>query len=91
MVAILNKEIVGTVSIIADGRIAMLFRLLAKKNTNGKAVRNKLMEEAEKILRKKGYKNVHVVSIKEDTKLHNEYQKEGYKKGRLYQWFWKEL
>jgi len=91
LVATNKKGVVGTVSIINDGRIALLFRLLARNDTDGKKVRNKLMQEAEKFLKKKGYKEVHIISIKGATKLHNEYQDQKYNKGRLYQWFWKKL
>lgn len=86
-----NNEIIGTVSIIEDGRIAWFFRLLARKDIDNKIVRNKLIEEAEKLLKGKGYKNVHIFSLDSDSKLHEEYENQGFMKGRLFQWFWKKL
>lgn len=80
-------KIIGSLSIIEDGRIAWLFRLVG----NNDEVVKTLISEAEEILRKRGYKNVHNFAPFNNQQALGERTKLGFIQGKNYIWFWKEL
>jgi hypothetical protein len=84
-----NGKIVGSVSVIEDGRIALLFRLVALDNNQDTL--QKLIIEAENILRKRGYEEVHNTAPLEDLSALMEREKLGFNKGKPYMWFWKKI
>ncbi len=85
-----NGEIVGSVSIVEDGRIALLFRLVAV-NTNKEDILKMLLTEAESILKKRGYEQMHNTAPTNDLNGIMERNKLGFKQGDTYTWFWKEF
>jgi hypothetical protein len=85
LVALAENEIVGTVSMLATGRLALIFRLIA----NDENVRGQLLIQAELFLVKKGYERIDVVAPEEDHVRHEEYLRNGFTKGNPYRWFWK--
>lgn len=82
-----ENKIIGSVSIIEDGRIAWIFRLVGDNNVVIKA----LVDKAEEILRKKGYKNVHSFAPSTNQEALEERKKLGFTQGKNYIWFWKGL
>lgn len=86
LVAIKDQQIVGTVSIIEDGRIALLFRLVVKESERRQGIGRELMSEAERILKERGYEEVNIVVNDKDTTLQSYYEKQNYKKGRSWRW-----
>lgn len=87
-----NGEIVGSVSLIEDGRIALLFRLVTKASyQENKEVLQVLLNEAESILSKRGYKEVHNTAPANDMNALMERKSLGFQEGEIYTWFWKEL
>ncbi len=87
LVAEKGREVVGTVSIIEDGRIAWFFRLNAKSSF----IRKKLIQHAEELLKQKGYKEVHIFAPLNDQDRQKEYIQEGFILGKEYKWAWKKL
>jgi hypothetical protein len=85
-----NGQIVGSVSIIEDGRIALLFRLVAV-NTNKEDILKMLLAEAESILKKRSYAQMHNTAPTNDLNAIMERNKLGFKQGDTYTWCRKEL
>lgn len=84
-------QIVGTVSIMEDARMAFVFRLGVKMAYRGRGLGTRLMQEAETLLQGRGYDEVHILVSEEDTELQGYYERVGYEKGHGYRWMYKEL
>jgi hypothetical protein len=91
LVATDPDNILGTVSLIEDGRIALFFRLVTKDGDDAPAVRKRLLAEGEVIFKQKGYNESHIIAPESDTDRQNEYQQNGFQKGNPYRWMWKKL
>jgi hypothetical protein len=82
-----NGVIVGTVSLIDDGRVAWLFRFAAR---TPEAVQH-LYKKACEILKNRGHQQVLVYSPVGDTTLDTRYQNLGMNKGSNYTCHWVDL
>ncbi|OGC59218.1 hypothetical protein A3A70_00805, partial [candidate division WWE3 bacterium RIFCSPLOWO2_01_FULL_42_11] len=82
-------KIIGTLSIMEDGQLAFLVRLAVKKEHRGRGLGTKLMQEAETILKARGYEEVHILVNEKDPELQDYYERLGYGKGQVYQWMYK--
>jgi ribosomal protein S18 acetylase RimI-like enzyme len=91
LVGLKNDQIIGTVSVVEDGRFAFVFRLAVKKSERGNGVGTKLLSEAEKLLKKRGNKTVHILVNEKESELQSYYEKLHYRRGRLWRWLWKDL
>ena len=91
MVATLDQEVIGTVSIMEDGRMAFIFRLGVKGEHRRQGIGTKLMEEAERLLRNRDHEKIHILVKEEDEELQGYYDRHGYKEGGHYRWRYKEL
>ena len=91
LVATVDDQIVGTVSIMEDGRMPFIFRLAVREDHRGKGISLKLMEEAEKRLRDRGYTEVNILVDERDEELKDYYKKQCYEEGNLYRWLYKEI
>jgi len=89
-VAVRSDEVVGTVSIMEDGRTAFIFRLGVSKEYRNKGIGKLLMSTAEEELFSRGYKEIHVLVEEENSELQDYYHKQGYEKGNIYRWMTKE-
>lgn len=89
LVAVDVDKILGTVSLIDDGRVAWLFRFAVLSNDI--ATLQTLHDEAVKILKTRGHLQVLVYSPTGNDTLDNRYQKLGFVKGDDYTCFWKEI
>jgi len=85
-----NKQIVGTVSIIDDGRVAWLFRFCVT-NDQDKKIAEELFNKARETLKKRGHKQVLVYSPTKIVRLSDRYEMLGFNKGNDYTCFWKDL
>jgi hypothetical protein len=90
-IVVYEKEgsIVGTVSIVDDGRVAMLFRLVV--TNNDPTITKELYDYAVKILRKRGHEQVLVYTPVADKPLHNRYEQLGMTRGSDYTCYWAAL
>lgn len=84
-------EIVGTVSLIDNGRIAWLFRFAVEKGNDEKNVARKLHMAACDILKLRGHSQVLVYTPAGNTSLDQRYFDLGMNKGGDYTCFWQGL
>lgn len=90
LVAVESNKLVGTVSLMEDGRIAFIFRLAVDLQHRNKGIGTALMEEAEKELFRRGHEEIHILVEEENAELQDYYEKQGYEKGNIYRWMTKE-
>ena len=91
LVAVRNNEIVGTISIMEDGKLAFIFRLVVKKSLRRQGIGTQLIAAAEKILKQRGNPTVNIIVNEKDVDLQGYYEQLNYKKGRVWRWMWKEI
>ena len=92
LVMMYGEELWGSVSIIEDGRIAILFRwVAATKEINNEQVLEGLLSKAQNILRKKGYREVHCMAPSQNAESSILRTGMGFNAGDQYSWFWKKL
>jgi L-amino acid N-acyltransferase YncA len=84
-----DGNIVGTVTLFEDGRLAWLFRFAAAGNSVN--VTKELYLKAVEILKSKGHKQVLVYAPAEDTQFERRYHELGFKKGDDYTCYWRDL
>lgn len=81
--------IVGTVSLIDDGRVAWLFRFAVKDNNQETS--RALKERAVEVLKSRGHMQVLVYSPMNNEQLDQRYKDLGFNKGGDYTAYWLEL
>ncbi|EKD95988.1 MAG: GCN5-related N-acetyltransferase [uncultured bacterium] len=91
LVAVKRQQVVGTVSFLEDGRMAYIFRVAVKKTERKQGIAKMLLEEAEKILKKRGLKKVSILVSEKVKELWDYYEGLGYNRGTMHLWMWKEL
>lgn len=84
-------RIVGTVSLIEDGRVAWLFRFAVEQAAEEVDVTQRLCLHALEVLRNKGHKQVLVYSPVGNDHLDQRYEQLGFTKGGDYTCFWKDI
>ena len=91
LVAEESAEVVGTVTIMENGRFAFIFRLAVHKKSRARGVGSLLIEAAEEELKSRGIKTV--FNLVEDSKndLHSFYERRGYSEGIPHRWKVKSL
>lgn len=87
----LDGRILGTVSLIEDGRVAWLFRFAVIKDVHEQAVTQALSEKALEILRGRGHKQVLVYAPAGDKGFEERYASLGFEKGNEYTCYWKDI
>lgn len=83
-----GSELVGTLSIVDDGRVAMLFRFIVKNHEE--SVNKALYEHAVATLKARGHEQVLIYSSK-DKAVQARYKKLGMHEGNEYVCYWSEL
>lgn len=87
-----DNSIVGTVSLIEDGRVAWLFRFAALKSESEKQVLTELQRYAFDILKSRGHNQVLVYSPAGNPNLDNRYEELlGFEKGSDFTAYWKNI
>ncbi len=89
LVAVEANKIIGTVSLIDDGRVAWLFRFavpLSDTNTT-----RALHDKAVAVLKARGHSQVLVYTPVGNSSLDGRYDQLGFTKGGDYTCFWKDL
>lgn len=90
LLALESDKVVGTVSLMEDGRMAFIFRLAVDPEYRNKGIGKALMEEAEKELFKRGYPEINILVEEENMGLQEYYERQGYEEGTAYRWMTKE-
>lgn len=86
-----NGKIVGTISLIEDGRVAWLFRFCVLEKENQDEIAEALLKKATESLKGKGHNQVLVYSPVGNEKLDIRYKKLNFEKGGDYTCFWKDI
>ena len=86
-----NGEILGTVSLIENGRVAWLFRFAVTECENEKTITKALYETACNILRYRGHKQILIYSPSNHLKLNQRYIDLGMNKGGEYTCHWQDI
>lgn len=91
LVATIGDEIVGTVSIIEEGRVAWLFRFAVAQGEHEAEAVTKLYEGVAAALKRKGHDQVLVYTPSGDHRLYERYEHLGFTKGGDYTCYWKDI
>lgn len=87
-----DDMILGTLSLIEDGRVAWLFRFAVLPGNDSKEATKLLFERGSAILKSRGHKQVLVYAPAGNQKFDERYQKMlGFEKGSDYTCFWKNI
>lgn len=78
IVAEIDKKIAGIILVMTDGWGSFLYRFAVKKAFRNKGIGTKLLEKAEKLLKKRGMQQVNIWVNPKDKKLTGYYSKRGY-------------
>lgn len=84
-----DGELLGTISIIEDGRVAWLYRFVVKDHD--KAVADELYAAATTNLKKRGHNEVLVYTPTDDETLASRYDELGMTHGGTYACYYKEI
>jgi predicted N-acetyltransferase YhbS len=91
LVAEQDGKIVGTISIIEDGRVAWLFRFAALQSANEAEITKTLCDKAVAVVKAKGHNQVLIYTPVGDEQLHSRYSKLGFNRGGDYTCYWKDI
>jgi hypothetical protein len=80
----------GSVSIIEDGRVAFLFRLVSLKGSE-ELVIPKLLDRSKEILLNRGYRDAHIFVEELNTNRQQLYIDNGFSLGGRYRWMYTSL
>ena len=89
LVAEQDDKLVGTVSLIDDGRVAWLFRYAVQKG-NSQALKA-LHDRAVEILKNRGHSQVLVYTPVGNSELNDRYEQLGFTKGGNFTCYWKNI
>jgi hypothetical protein len=84
-------EVVASVSLIEDGRVAWLFRFRVREIEGDEEIAAKLLDKAIEVFQGKGHHEVLVYTPVGETKFEQRYLNLGFTKGHDYTCFWKEI
>ena len=92
LVAVEKDKVVGNIFIVAYGpKLHYLFRLAVKKEYRKRGIGTSLIQEALKVVEKRGVSEVGMYVDAENTQLHSFYEKRGFKKSKnSYFYMWRE-
>lgn len=91
LIAEKDGNIVGTVSLIEDRRVAWLFRFCVVHGEEEENITEALFNRAKDILHKKGHRQVLVYTPTDDPRLHGRYERLGMERGGDYTCYWKDI
>jgi len=91
LVAEENGKIIGTVSLIEDGRVAWLFRFAVQQGENEAATTKALCDVALATLKAKGHDQVLVYTPVGNEHLDSRYESLGFNRGSDYTCYWKDI
>jgi len=91
LVAEQDDKIVGTVSLIEDGRVAWLFRFAVQQGENEPTITQTLCDAAFSALKAKGHNQVLAYTPVGNNGLENRYETLGFNRGGDYTCYWKNI
>lgn len=84
-----NDQLLGTISLIEDGRVAWLFRFVVKDNDQ--QIAKGLYDKAVEVFKKRGHTQVLVYSPADNQELGNRYNSLGMNKGNNITAYWSDI
>jgi hypothetical protein len=91
LVCEVEDKLVGSVSLIEDGRVAWLFRFRVKEIDGEEEIAKTLLDAAIEILKNKGHHQILVYTPIGETKFQQRYKDLGFSQGSDYTCFWKNV
>lgn len=91
LVAEQDNKIIGTVSLIEDGRVAWLFRFAVQQGESEAETTKGLCDTALAALKAKGHQQVLVYTPVGNTRLDNRYEGLGFTRGGNYTCYWMDM
>lgn len=88
LVAEINGILVGTISIIDDGRVAMLFRFAVQKGSMETEITHMLYKAASAVLHARGHTQILVYTPADNKHLQERYNALGMQQGNNYTCYW---
>jgi hypothetical protein len=85
----MDEKLIGSISLIEDGRVAWLFRFVVRDNDPGAS--KELYKRACEILRERGHTQVIVYSPQHNKKLDERYAYLGMLKGNEFTAYWTDI
>lgn len=89
LVAVQDRKLIGSVSLIDDGRVAWLFRFTVLQDSPD--VAKALCDKATAVLKERGHTEVLVYTPVGNQDLYDRYEQLGFTKGGDYTCYWKGL
>jgi predicted N-acetyltransferase YhbS len=86
-----DDKIVGTVSLIEDGRVAWLFRFAVAQSDDEASITKAMCDKALEVLKAKGHNQVLVYTPVGDERLHKRYNDLGFNRGGDYTCYWRDI
>jgi|GEM_PF-773592 len=87
-----DDQLVGSVSLIEDGRVAWLFRFRVREDIdNEEEVAQQLLVKSVEVLKSKGHKQILVYTTVDEAKFKERYINLGFSQGHDYTCFWKDI
>jgi predicted N-acetyltransferase YhbS len=86
-----SDHIIGTISLIENGRVAWLFRFAVQETDKTAEVAQALYEKAREVLKSRGYSQILVYSDPDNENLNQRYTALGMTEGNLFRCFWEEV
>lgn len=91
LVAEVDGKVVGSLFIMDNGWMAIVFRLAVRERYRERGVGTKLLRAAEERLTEKGYEEVQILVDEKKKELHDWYRRRGYEDDIVYLWLAKPL
>lgn len=91
LVAEQDNKIVGTVSLIEDGRVAWLFRFAVQQGEQEAVITKALCDAALAAFKAKSHNQVLVYTPLDNDRLDDRYEKLGFNRGGDYTCYWKSI
>ena len=90
LVATDGEQVVGTISLMEDGRMAFMFRMAVKSIYRERGIGTALLRAAEEELKRRGNLEINILIDDQNQELKDYYKKREYKEGHSYRWMYKE-
>jgi len=90
IVAVDEERVVGTISLMEDGRMAFMFRLAVKSTHRERGIGMALLQAADEELQRRGGLEINILVDEQNQELKDYYTNRGYKEGHSYRWMYKE-
>ena len=86
-----SGHIIGTISLIENGRVAWLFRFAVQESDKAAEVAQALYKKARDVLKSRGHSQILVYSDPNNENLNQRYAALGMTEGYLFRCFWEEV